>query len=63
LAVDQWQPYLQHAEFIIYTDQRSLSHLTEQRLHTPWQQRVFTKLLGLQYKIGYKKGVENEAAD
>jgi hypothetical protein len=63
LAVDQWRPYLQHAEFIIYTDQRSLSHLTEQQLHTPWQQRVFTKLLGLQYKIVYKKGVENGAAD
>jgi hypothetical protein len=32
-------------------------------LHTPWQQRVFTKLLSLQYKILYKKGVENGAAD
>jgi hypothetical protein len=29
LAVDQWRPYLQHDEFIIYTDQRSLSHLSE----------------------------------
>jgi hypothetical protein len=38
-------------------------HLNEQRLHTHWQQRVFTKLLGLQYKVVYKKGVENQAAD
>jgi hypothetical protein len=37
--------------------------LTEQKLNTPWQQKVFTKLLGLQYKILYKKGIENGAAD
>jgi hypothetical protein len=63
LAVDQWRPYLQHTEFVIYTDQRSLSHLTEQRLHTPWQHKVFTKLLGLHYRIQYKKGTDNTAAD
>jgi hypothetical protein len=40
-----------------------LSHLSEQKLNTPWQQRVFSKLLGLQYKVVYKKGVENGAAD
>jgi hypothetical protein len=27
------------------------------------QQKVFSKLLGLQYKIVYKKGVENKVAD
>ena len=30
LAVEHWRPYLQHAEFIIRTDQRSLVHLEEQ---------------------------------
>uniref|UniRef100_A0A453HW09 Reverse transcriptase RNase H-like domain-containing protein n=1 Tax=Aegilops tauschii subsp. strangulata TaxID=200361 RepID=A0A453HW09_AEGTS len=35
VAVEQWRPYLQHAEFIILTDQRSLVHLEEQRLATP----------------------------
>ncbi|WVZ73357.1 hypothetical protein U9M48_021672 [Paspalum notatum var. saurae] len=63
LAVDQWRCYLQHGEFLIYTDHHSLSHLGEQRLHTPWQQKVFTKLLGLQYRIVYKKGTENRVAD
>jgi hypothetical protein len=29
LAVNQWRPYLQHLEFIIFSDQRSLSHLSE----------------------------------
>ena len=55
--------YLQCGEFIIYTDQRSLVHLNEQRLHTPWQQKVLTKLLGLQYKIVYKQGADNRVAD
>lgn len=63
LAVDHWRAYLQHAEFLILTDHRSLSHLNAQRLHTPWQQKVFTKLLGLQYQIVYKKGTDNNAAD
>lgn len=63
LAVDQWRQYLQHSEFVIYSDHRSLSHLTEQKLSTPWQQRMFSKLLGLQYRVVYKKGVENGAAD
>jgi hypothetical protein len=55
LAVDQWRSYLQLGEFLIATDQKSLSYLNDQRLHTQWQQKVFTKLLGLQYKIVYKK--------
>lgn len=49
LAVTQWRQYMQHSEFLIYMDHRSLSHLTEQKLHTPWQQKMFAKLLGLQY--------------
>ena len=63
LAVDQWRSYLQHAEFVIRTDHVSLTHLTDQRLHTPWQHKVFTKLLGLQYRIVYKKGCDNRVAD
>jgi hypothetical protein len=63
LAVEHWKSYLQLGEFHIYSDQKSLSHLNEQRLHTSWQQKVFTKLLGLNYRIAYKKGVENCATD
>src|SRR4051812_13466261 len=63
VAVDQWRPYLQHAEFVIYTDQKSLTHLEEQRLNTPWQHKAFTKLLGLRYRIKYKKGADNHGAD
>ena len=62
-AVEHWRPYLQAAEFVIKTNQRSLVHLEDQRLHTPWQQKAFTKLLGLRYRLCYKKGTENGAAD
>jgi hypothetical protein len=63
VAVEQWRHYLQVGEFTIFTDQQSLIHLNEKRLHTPWQQKVFTKLLGLQYRIVYKQGSENRVAD
>jgi hypothetical protein len=49
---------LLQGKFFIHNDQRSLIHLNEQRLHTPWQQKVFAKLLGLDYAIVYKKGSE-----
>jgi hypothetical protein len=63
LAVQQWRAYLQHGEFLIKTDHASLAHLTDQPLHTPWQHKVFTKLMGLQYRILHKKGVENRVVD
>ncbi|WVZ95213.1 hypothetical protein U9M48_041007, partial [Paspalum notatum var. saurae] len=63
MAVQHWRQYLGHTEFIISTDQKSLLQLSEQRLHTHWQKKVFSKLLGLNYKIVYKQGTENRAAD
>lgn len=63
MAIDHWRSYLHHAEFFIRIDQRSLESLTDQRLTTPWQLKAYTKLLGLQYKITYKKGTENSAVD
>lgn len=63
LAVQSWCPYLQFQEFVILTNQKSLTQLGDQRLHTSWQQIVFSKLLGLQYRIVYRKGSDNRAAD
>jgi hypothetical protein len=62
-AVEQWRPYLQHGEFMIRTDHQSLTHLDDQRLSTPWQQKALTKLLGLQFRILYRQGSENRVAD
>jgi hypothetical protein len=63
LAVEHWHSYLQSGEFVIRTDHHSLTSLMDQRLHTPWQQKVLSKLLGLQFTILYEKGVDNRAAD
>jgi hypothetical protein len=63
LVVQQWHSYLQVGEFIIRTDHKSLTHLTDQRLHTEWQQKALTKLMGLRYKVQYKKGIHNGVAD
>lgn len=63
MAVQQWRSYLQLAEFTIYTDQQSLAQLTDQCLHMSWQQKLFSKLVGLQFKIIYKPGSSNIVAD
>lgn len=63
MAISKWKPYLQHKEFSIVTDHKSLTHLTDQKLQQGLQHKAFIKLLGLQYKIIYRKGVENRAAD
>jgi hypothetical protein len=51
--------YLQHKEFTIATDHHSLIHLGDKKLLEGMQQKAFIKLLGLRYKIVYKKGMEN----
>ena len=63
LAVQQWRSYLQLGQFIVKTDHKSLTHLTDQRLHTDWQRKALTKMMGLQFKVVYKKGTLNGAAD
>jgi hypothetical protein len=63
ITVDHWRSYLQWAEFVILNDQKSLIHLSDQRLHTHCQQKVFTKLIGLQYKTVYRKGSDNKVVD
>lgn len=63
MAIDKWRAYLQHREFLIRTDHKSVLHLSDQRLHTSLQQKAFVKLMGLQFRIQYKKGNTNLAAD
>ncbi|WCJ33627.1 Transposon Tf2-6 polyprotein [Euphorbia peplus] len=63
LAVQHWRPYLLGAEFTVYTDQKSLRHLLQQRVTTPDQQNWVAKLLGYNFSICYKPGRENRAAD
>lgn len=63
MAVERWRSYLQRKEFIIRTDHKSLSFLTEQNLHSDLQRKAMARLMGLQFKVIYRKGKENCAAD
>ena len=63
LAVDKWRSYLLGQEFIIRTDHRSLQFLTEQKATTKLQHKALLKLMDLNFRIQYKKGTTNAAAD
>jgi hypothetical protein len=63
MAIERWRPYLQRAEFLIRTDHHSLCYLDDQTLQSPLQRKAMARLMGLRFKISYKKGVDNGAAD
>lgn len=63
MAVEKWRSYLQNQEFVIRTDHKSLLYLTDQRVHTKVPQKALLKLMDLKFKIVYKKGITNAAAD
>jgi hypothetical protein len=48
---------------VVKTDQQSLKFLLKQKVGTPFQQKWITKLLGYDFTVEYKKGVENRVAD
>ena len=62
-AVQKWEQYLSGAHFIIKSDQKSLKWLLQQRISTPFQQFWLSKLMGFDYEIQYKGGVDNKVAD
>jgi hypothetical protein len=63
MAVERWRSYLQRAGFVIKTDHHRLTYLDDQELHTTLQHKAMTKMMELQFKIIYKKGAGNTAAD
>jgi hypothetical protein len=62
-AIQKWRPYLLGQSFVVKTDQQSLKFLLEHKVGTPFQQKWITKLLGYDFTVEYKKGVENRVAD
>ncbi|KAL4557540.1 hypothetical protein LXL04_035721 [Taraxacum kok-saghyz] len=63
LAIQHWRPYLLGRDFTVFTDQKSLRHLLEQRITTTDQQNWLAKLMGYKFSILYKPGRDNTAAD
>jgi hypothetical protein len=63
MVVERWCQYLQRAEFVIRIDHKALSFLNDQVLQSDLQKKSMARLMGLQYKIVYKQGKENIAAD
>lgn len=62
-ALKKWKHYIASTSVIIRTDQQSLKYIHEQRLIGGIQHKLLVKLLGIDYKVEYKKGRENKVAD
>lgn len=60
LAVRKWHTYLAGRYFKIQTDHQSLRFLSDQAAITPFQQRWVAKMLGYDFEISYKKGINNK---
>lgn len=58
-----WSQYLLGHQFTILTDHRSLKELMSQVVQTPEQQLYLARLLGYDYRIQYRSGKANTAAD
>ncbi|KAL0545922.1 hypothetical protein IC582_015819 [Cucumis melo] len=63
LAVEKWRHYLLGHRFVVYTDQKALRHILEQREIVPGVQKWLMKLIGFDFEIRYRAGPENKAAD
>lgn len=62
-ALKRWKHYFANNTLIIKTDQQSLKYIHEQRLTEGIQHKLLIKLLGFDYKIEYRQGKTNRAAD
>ncbi|MCI02994.1 RNA-directed DNA polymerase (Reverse transcriptase), partial [Trifolium medium] len=63
LSIQHWRHYLLGRQFVVYTDHKSLKYFLQQRVSSPDQQCWLAKLLGYQFEVKYKPGLENKAAD
>ena len=63
LAIQRWRHYLLGQRFTVYTDQKSLKFLLDQRIGGEEQQKWVTKLLEYKFEIKYKARSDNRVAD
>lgn len=62
-AMAKFHHYLLGHKFVIKTDQKSLKSLLDQSLQTPEQKAWLHKFFGYDFRIEYKPGKDNVAAD
>lgn len=63
IAIKKWRSYLLSWRFMIPTDQQNLKYSLERRVVTPMQQKWLIKLMGNDFVVEYKSGLDNKAAD
>jgi hypothetical protein len=63
MSIDKWRPYLLKKPFIIRTDHMSMCHLEDQTLLIEMQRKAMSKLAGLQFKLQYERGPDNNVVD
>jgi len=62
LAITKWKPYLQHKEFTIVTDHKSLIHLGEQKLHEgKYATKSFHQVVGLIVQNSVQEGFTKQS--
>lgn len=62
-SVRKWRQYLLGRFFVVRTDHKSIRELLQQTIQTPEQQRYVSKLLGYHFRIEFRTGCSNKAAD
>lgn len=62
-SVRKWRQYLLGRFFVVRTDHKSIRELLQQTIQMPEQQRYVSKLLGYHFRIEFRTGCSNRAAD
>ena len=63
MAVQKWRHYLLRWHFIVKIDQKALKFLLKQQLVATEYQHWLPKLMGFNFKIQYRSGLENKVAE